>query len=64
MVLHDINQAIQYSDHVIVMKEGNILAEGKPEDVITTELMKDVYNVNVVFKHDEEIGYYLMPVSI
>ena len=64
MVLHDINQAIQYSDHVIVMKEGNILAEGKPEDVITTELMKDVYNVNVVFKHDDEIGYYLMPVSI
>ena len=46
------------------MKEGNILAEGKTEEVITTELMKDVYNVNVVFRHDEEIGYYLMPVSI
>ena len=64
MVLHDINQAIQYSDHLIIMKDGNILAEGKPMDVITTSLMKEVYNVNVVFRHDEEIGNYLMPVSI
>ena len=64
MVLHDINQAIQYSDHVIIMKDGSILAEGKPEDVITSALMKEVYNVNVVFRHDDEIGYYLMPVSI
>ena len=64
MVLHEINQAMQYSDHVIVKKEGNNLAEGKPEDVITSALMKEVYNVNVVFRHDDEIGYYLMPVSI
>lgn len=64
MVLHDINQAIQYSDHVIIMKDGSILAEGKPEEVITSALMKEVYNVNVVFRHDDEIGYYLMPVSI
>ena len=64
MVLHDINQAIHYSDHVIIMKDGTIVAEGKPEEVITSALMKEVYNVNVVFRHDDEIGYYLMPVSI
>ena len=64
MVLHDINQAIRYSDHLIIMKDGDIFAEGTPEDVITTTLMKEVYDVNVVFRHDEEIGYYLMPVSI
>lgn len=64
MVLHDINQAMQYSDHLIVMKDGNILAEGIPQDVITAELMKEVYNVNVLFKYDEEVGYYMVPVSI
>ncbi len=64
MVLHDINQAIQYSDHLIVMKDGSILAEGRPKDIITKALMKEVYNVNVVFRHDAEVGYYLMPVSI
>jgi iron complex transport system ATP-binding protein len=63
MVLHDINQAIQYSDHLIVMKDGEIVGEGAPRDVITQPLMKDVYGVQVVFREDEELGYYLMPVN-
>src|SRR5690625_6876662 len=33
MVLHDINQAIQYSDTVIAMKDGKILAKGQPADI-------------------------------
>ena len=35
MVLHDINQAIAYSDNVIGMKDGKVLVEGDPEEVIT-----------------------------
>lgn len=64
MVLHDLNQAIQYSDHLIVMKDGQIVAEGEPQSVITADLMKQVYNVNVTFRQDDEIGFYMMPVSI
>ena len=64
MVLHDINQAIQYSDHIIVMKDGNVIAEGEPKVVITAQLMKQVYGVNVAFREDEQLGYYMMPVSI
>lgn len=64
MVLHDINQAIQYSDHVIVMKDGRILAEGAPKQVVTADLVKEVYDVKVAFRDDAEIGYYMMPVSI
>ena len=64
MVLHDINQAIQYSDHIIVMKDGNVIAEGEPKLVITAQLMKQVYGVNVAFREDEQLGYYMMPVSI
>ena len=64
MVLHDINQAIRYSDHIILMKSGNIVAEGAPRDVITKEVIKDVYGVNSVFHEDEELGLYMMPLSI
>ena len=64
MVLHDINQAIRYSDHVILMKDGQIVAEGLPREVITKEVIKDVYGVNAVFHEDEQLGLYMMPLSI
>ena len=64
MVLHDINQAIRYSNHVILMKSGQIVAEGTPREVITKEVIKDVYGVNAVFHEDEQLGLYMMPLSI
>ena len=64
MVLHDINQALRYSDHIILMKAGQIIAEGVPREVITKEVIKDVYGVNSVFHEDEELGLYMMPLSI
>lgn len=64
MVLHDINQAIQYSDRIILMKEGQIVAEGSPRTVITRERIKDVYGVNAIFHDDKELGFYMVPLSI
>ncbi|WP_336824510.1 ABC transporter ATP-binding protein [Sporosarcina sp. USHLN248] len=64
MVLHDINQAIKYSDVIIAMKDGRIAAKGKPQDVITAEMIKEIYGVNVVVKHDPEAGMYIVPVGI
>lgn len=64
MVLHDINQAIRYSDHIIMMKAGHIIAEGAPREVITTEVIKEVYGVNAVFKEDDQIGLYMMSLGI
>lgn len=45
MVLHDINQAIKYSDNVIVMKSGQAIANGKSEEVINMNLLNDVYKI-------------------
>jgi len=45
MVLHDLNQACRYADHVIAMKSGRIVAEGPPGMVITPELVEDVFDV-------------------
>lgn len=64
MVIHDINQAIRYSDHIILMNEGRIVAEGEPRMVITKAVIKEVYGVNAVFHEDEELGLYMMPLNI
>lgn len=45
MVLHDIAQAMEVSDHIIVIKDGRKYAEGSPEEVITAQMMWDVYQV-------------------
>lgn len=46
MVLHDLSQALEVSDHIIVIKDGKKYSEGAPEKVITTKMMRDVYNVD------------------
>ncbi|MEG9303868.1 ABC transporter ATP-binding protein [Psychrobacter celer] len=47
IVLHDINQAAQFADTVVMMKTGQVMAVGQPVDVITKDTMKDLYNVDV-----------------
>ncbi len=43
MVLHDLNLATRYSDNLVVMREGAILAQGHPRDVITAELLHEAF---------------------
>jgi iron complex transport system ATP-binding protein len=64
MVLHDINQALRYSDNVLVMKNGAIELKGKPDEVITEQTIKSIYGVDVVVKHDPTAGLYVVPVGI
>ncbi|MFI1396043.1 ABC transporter ATP-binding protein [Streptomyces sp. NPDC020681] len=45
MVLHDLNQACRYADHVIAMKSGRIVAEGAPADVITAQAVEEVFGL-------------------
>lgn len=63
MVLHDMNQAIRYSDKILVMKNGHLIAEGDPKTVITEELIQDVYGIKMLIKEDEA-GLYTIPVGI
>lgn len=44
MVHHDINQAINYSDEIVAMKDGRILFQGKPNDVINPKSLKQLYD--------------------
>jgi|SRR5690625_617307 len=64
MVLHDINQAIQYSDTIIVMKQGKIIIRGEPKSIVSKQLIQDVYGVNVAVKHDADSGMFIVPLGI
>jgi len=45
MVLHDLNLAARYSDHLIALAEGSIRAEGHPAAVLTEEVVLDVFGI-------------------
>ncbi len=46
--IHDLNIAAMYCDKIYVLKEGNIVAYGTPKEVLTSELIKDVYGVDSI----------------
>jgi iron complex transport system ATP-binding protein len=46
MVLHDLNLAARYSDHLIVMRDGVIVTSGPPDEVIDAALLHDVFGLD------------------
>ena len=52
MVLHDVNFAARYSDRMLVLKDGRVYSEGVPEDVVTEEMLRDVYRVEALVDRD------------
>ena len=51
-VLHDLNQACRYCDYLIVLKDGNLMAQGTPDEVMTERLLKEVFDLEVVIHRD------------
>lgn len=47
MVLHDINQAIHYSDVILGMKQGEILFQGNPEEIVNEDFVKNIYSIDL-----------------
>lgn len=56
MVLHDLNQACRYADHVIAMKSGRVAAEGTPAEVITAGTVEDVFDLRCQVTTDPVSG--------
>ncbi|OIV37053.1 ABC transporter [Mangrovactinospora gilvigrisea] len=55
-VLHDLNQAARYADHLVAMRGGRIVAEGAPADVVTAELVEEVFGLRAVVIEDPVTG--------
>lgn len=50
--LHDLNLTLMYCDYVYVLKAGSVVAHGRPDDIITPELIREVYEVECdVMRH-------------
>ncbi|WP_378144268.1 ABC transporter ATP-binding protein [Cnuibacter sp. UC19_7] len=62
-VLHDLNHAARYADHIVAMRDGRIVAQGSPREVITTERVEEVYGLpNVVIDDPVTGGPLVVPV--
>lgn len=65
MVLHDINQAIQFSHNVIIMKHGKIVYTGNAIDGVTTERLQEVYGIQATIRWcDKNCCPYMVPIAI
>jgi iron complex transport system ATP-binding protein len=61
-VLHDLNHAARYASHIVAMRDGRILAEGTPEEVITSERVHEVFGLaNVVIADPVTGGPLVVP---
>lgn len=52
MVLHDINLSARYADYIFAMKDGQLVSEGSPKEVITDSLINDIFGMNCVVIDD------------
>src|SRR5699024_10560875 len=55
-VLHDLNQAARFADHLIVMRDGAIVSQGRPRDMLTEDLVEDVFALKSQIVPDPQSG--------
>lgn len=55
-VLHDLNHAARYADHLVAMRDGAIVGQGAPADVLSAELVEEVFGLSCRIITDPESG--------
>ncbi|GAA2737630.1 ABC transporter ATP-binding protein [Actinocorallia aurantiaca] len=56
MVLHDLNLAARYCDHLVAMRDGRVAAQGAPAEVLTSELVREVFGLEAQIITDPSAG--------
>lgn len=55
-VMHDLGQAARYADHLVMMRDGCVRAEGAPTEVLTEEAVSDTFGLEARILHDPVTG--------
>ncbi|MDG4862098.1 ABC transporter ATP-binding protein [Streptomyces sp. T-3] len=55
-VLHDLNHAARYATHLIALRDGKVVAEGAPSEIVTAELVEEVFQLPCQIIDDPETG--------
>ena len=56
IVVHDLEAAAAIADRLIVMDDGKVVADGRPDQILSSELLSDVYDYPLTVKFDSESG--------
>lgn len=56
MVVHDLASACRYADHIVAMKQGTVIGQGAPSEVVTPELIGNLYGVTCDLLEDPATG--------
>ncbi len=60
VALHDLNLALKYADKVVVMKNGKVVTNGKPTEVLKEDVIEYVYGVKAVVKYENKLKYVIV----
>jgi ABC-type cobalamin/Fe3+-siderophores transport system ATPase subunit len=64
MVLHDINSAAEYAGHLFAMREGRIIAQGEPKQILNRQLVRDVFGIDShILEHPDTGNPLCVPVA-
>lgn len=61
VVLHDVNMAARFCDHIIALHSGRIIANGAPDHILTTDALRAIYGLDMHIIHHPSSGH---PVAI
>ncbi|AFZ69273.1 ABC transporter ATP-binding protein [Deinococcus peraridilitoris] len=65
MVLHDLNQAVRYSDELVAVQGGKVYAQGHPASIMNKQLLRDVFGLEAHLLEDPDTGRpYVIPYGI
>jgi iron complex transport system ATP-binding protein len=60
MVLHELNNAARVADHMVGMKDGAVVAEGEPHEVVTNANLRSIFQIDARIEHDDRTGKPLL----
>ena len=56
MVVHDLNHATRFAHHLVAIKQGKVVREGAPEDVVKEDVLREVFGIEALIIPDPHTG--------